>query len=509
MIQSVQKLLTLNNYSNHIKEYEELFLSHPNYPSIYAVTDTLDALGVENIAAKVPKEQLIELPDSFLAMYNDELTLVSKNTSSIYVENDKQKKEKLSFNTFLEKWSGVVIAIEKNETIQPKNEIVNNNKYLFFVVALLCISLLQLQKLSTLYFINFEIYIVGFFLSVLILDEKYSQSPGITSKICNLNKNTSCESVIKSENAQLNKWVDFSDLPILFYSVATLTLLLNVNLINTFNSISLLSLPIIIYSIWMQKVKLKKWCLLCLAISLLFITQALFFNSEFTFIQNFSAFIIASIIIIPLWFQLKSLIIEHRKNQDSNRELIKFKRNYDVFNFLLKPIQSENHLKHLNPIKLGNSKATSTLTLILSPSCGHCHTAYSDALNLIKLQSSKINLRVLFNLNVENKDNPYLAVAENLLQINKSTPQKIEEALSDWHIMKMPLEQWTAKWKQEEIQENIQTQLVNQYNWCLENEFNYTPVKIINNQLFPTQYSIEEAKYFLNDFEEKLQPETV
>jgi hypothetical protein len=49
----------------------------------------------------------------------------------------------------------------------------------------------------------------------------------------------------------------------------------------------------------------------------------------------------------------------------------------------------------------------------------------------------------------------------------------------------------------------VNHQIHQQYNWCSENEFNYTPVKIINDKLFPKEYDINELKYFLNDFSEE------
>ena len=53
----------------------------------------------------------------------------------------------------------------------------------------------------------------------------------------------------------------------------------------------------------------------------------------------------------------------------------------------------------------------------------------------------------------------------------------------------------------------IQTQVQNQYYWCLKNEFNYTPVKIINGNQFPDGYGISELKYFINDFHQEVENE--
>jgi hypothetical protein len=108
----------------------------------------------------------------------------------------------------------------------------------------------------------------------------------------------------------------------------------------------------------------------------------------------------------------------------------------------------------------------------------------------------------LFNINPENNDNPYKVVVESLLAINNSNLGNMEEAISDWHIQKIGLEKWVAKWKIGDVPMRVNHQIEQQYNWCLENEFNYTPVKIVNGKLFPKEYEISELKYFLNDFSE-------
>ena len=43
----------------------------------------------------------------------------------------------------------------------------------------------------------------------------------------------------------------------------------------------------------------------------------------------------------------------------------------------------------------------------------------------------------------------------------------------------------------------------------MKNNFNYTPVKIVNDKLFPTEYELNELKYFLNDFIEEKEVEVL
>ena len=59
MLKLVQKFLQINRYSEIKNEFKDLFLSHPNYPSLFAITDSLDLLSVENAAVEFRKNKLL------------------------------------------------------------------------------------------------------------------------------------------------------------------------------------------------------------------------------------------------------------------------------------------------------------------------------------------------------------------------------------------------------------------------------------------------------------------
>ena len=50
----------------------------------------------------------------------------------------------------------------------------------------------------------------------------------------------------------------------------------------------------------------------------------------------------------------------------------------------------------------------------------------------------------------------------------------------------------------------ITQEIQKQYEWCSKNNFNYTPVKTVNERVFPNEYELSELKYFLNDFVEEM-----
>jgi uncharacterized membrane protein len=507
MIHVIKKYLDLNNFSESKEDFEDFFQSHPNYPSLFAVTDSLDLLSIENLAIKLPKEQFVELPDFFVAFFQEDLVLVNKTSESLVIERENKEKATLSYNSFLEKWNGIILVMEPNEkaaTVVPSK---NNNwiKYSLPFLGLIALSFFNSNyAISSILLLATSLF--GLLISVFIVQEKFGIKNEIASKFCNINPNASCDSVIKSEKSDINKWLSFADLPFLFFSVSVLSILLQPNFSSLIVGVlSVLSIPVVLYSIWVQKFQLKKWCVLCLAISIILIAQGVLFASlttSFYLIQisNLFAFIFSLVAISSLWMLVKPMIESKIKAENSTTDLKKFKRNTEVFNFLSKKVTKTQGFNKLQGISFGNQSADVQLTIILSPSCGHCHKAFEDGFELAQQFPEKIHLNVLFNINPENNDNPYKVVVEGLLAIQYNNPEKVAEAISDWHIKKIGLELWLQKWQIETIDMRVNQQIHLQYQWCLDNDFNFTPVKIVNEKQFPNQYEISELKYFLNTF---------
>lgn len=513
MLMIILKYLRKNNYVNNWKEFKENYYSHPNYPSLFALTDTLSLLGIENIAVQVPKDQLEKLPENFLADIlsnkSKEIVLVNRQNHNIQYETEDGKKHQSSIDSFKNSWGGLVVAIEKNETPVRKSGLLHKNTefYLFLAITSLVFlfSFFATGIGSSLLFFKI-ISFLGLIISFLILQEKYEEeSDGFVSKICNLKTNASCDSVIKSDKGIL-KWVDFSDLPILFFSTSFMALCLTGRYMPLISSISMLAIPVIAYSVYLQRVKLKKWCVLCLAVSALILIQATYFIFYFPvfsfYIENIIQYTTITMVIGSIWYFFRSLLEDRKNIREKNKSLFRFKRNFNVFNFLLKEVNDADKLDDLQPITLGNKKSPIALSLFLSPSCGHCHTAYKEAVDFMSKYPAKIKVQIYYNLNPDNLENPFLQVAKTISHISRFSNDAIA-ALDDWHIKQMNLEKWLEKWRQKEISDSINVIMQEQYQWCQQNGFNFTPVKIIDGRTFSTEYEIEELKYFFSDLLEQ------
>ena len=511
MLKLVQKFLQINKYSEVKNEFKDLFLSHPNYPSLFAITDSLDLLSVENAAVRVSKEQIENLPSNFLAYFKDELTLVERAKEFVRIDTNKKTGQKISYDNFLLDWNGVIVAIEPNNVVARENFKNEYKDVKYYLPLLILFGLSFFYNTYNLFSIVFLITsFLGLMVSVFIVQDKLGFKTNIISKFCNLTTNTSCSSVINFDNDN-NKWINFSDLPLIFFGSSFFSILIQPLESAIFiGFLSLLAIPVIVTSIWIQKFEIQKWCVMCLAVSFLIFTQSVLWFASDLFTLSFSLtdifpFLFSLILLASIWVVVKPVLKNILNSDDNLKELKKFKRNYSVLNFLSKKIPHVKGLDDLRGLHFGNRNAAIKLTVVLSPSCGHCHKTFQEAFDLVLRFPDKIFLNILFNVNSENVENPYKIVVERLLTINRATPGKIVEAISDWHIKKMGLKKWLKKWHAEPVSMMISQEIQKQYEWCSKNNFNYTPIKIVNEKLFPNEYELHELKYFLNDFVEEVE----
>lgn len=267
----------LKTESYHIdrQKFKERLLSDPNN-IVTSITNTLDYFEIKNIVAEVPKESLNSLPNTFIAQFskNNQFTfvLVNKEKNKLNIIVDEKNTVLISNEEFLENWTGLIIAIEKNEktkkNVNQKEKILKTVLIIFALLAILHISIITKSVLQTGYF---TLSIIGFVISFLIVKEKLNLN-SVPSKFCTLTKNSNCETVLNSKESKIFDFIDLSDSSIVYFSFIVLTFIYNPNGA-LFQIVSLLSLPIIIYSIFYQKFKIKKWCPLCLGIAFILTLQ--------------------------------------------------------------------------------------------------------------------------------------------------------------------------------------------------------------------------------------------
>jgi hypothetical protein len=510
-ISNIIKFLNLSKIEIDEKEFQFQFETHPNYPSLLAVSDTLTFFRIENLAFKISIEDLENMPNYFLALIQrsnelEGLSLITKDKEKFLINN-----ESLISRTDFEKvFKGIVLLAEKSKNYEDfiiKNKISNFKK----IIISLIIFYVLFNGFENFNWLFQILSFFGIYLSFETFNQSIGINNGISSKFCTSSPKTSCESVLKSNKWKIFKFLSLSDVSIVFF-VSQLLLIIGFTLTNNFlqlisftSNFIWFSIPMILVSVYYQKYIEKKWCPLCLVISgVLIIETILVYNLVDKQIKTIEIKELLSIIgiiyIVAIsWIYIKNIIVKKTEYKNQLSKAIRFKRDYQLFKEQLLKTDKLIFPKNNYSISYGNENANCQITLLSSPFCGHCkktHTIFNDL--FIKYEN-KIGFHIIYNTDID-EENPFVKVIKNLQQLFiKEGLNRFEKELNQFYNSENYSLSFLEKTKQFEITEDVYQILKLQNEFSLTNNLNFTPMIFINGYKFPDIYEREDIFYFIND----------
>ena len=492
-------------------EFEFQLKSHPDYPSLLAIVDTLTFFGIHSFATRLEKTQIDSLPLLFIALINDEfnvpnLYLVEKKEDFYIIIKD-TKIKKVSDIELEQRWLGIILLIEKSE-----KEIVRIDKNIFNWAFIIILSLVFGSLLYS-FNINFKEIIfllfpfIGFLFSIAALKELFGTKSKLIDSFCNLTTSTNCATIVSSGKWKIFKIITFSDLGIVFFYSHFLSGLFFVfssdtQVYFTIQYIILISsFPILFLSVYYQKYVEKKWCPLCLAIISLIILELfyLFAFQNITFNFSFKGLILFVFILLSViftWSTLKNKFSNLKELKEFQLKAIRFERNYTMFkNSLLAGDKIE---LPQSPIVFGNKESNTIITVISNPFCGHCKEVHEVIETLLEKHHNDIQIRVILKTNLEIENEEGKKLFRSLMKIFKSEGEAaFIEALRHWFDNKK-LSEWFDIFPVDTTKE-FDSLFNYQYKWCEENEYNFTPTIFVNGYEYPQFYNRKNLPFYINE----------
>lgn len=481
----MDQLKTLFNYLNaediHLdkEEFNFQFNSHPDYPSLLALTDTLSFFNVNNGAFKIGSTEIDLLPNKFLAHLKKDnanfLSFVEKKATMISYTNGSEKKYSLSKDKFVELWDDVILLAEKDtEIVKPKSKNwINLNLQVLTLV--LFVSVLVIGQPNKWFGLFYVFPIIGLFLSISVLKDLIGTKSALMDKFCNVTAATSCQTVVNSNKWKVFKIVSFSDLSIVFFATQLLALFL-MGVSNNFESyfylqtiLLLIALPIIAISIYYQKSIEKKWCPVCLTISALLIIElgyALYLNSIFSFTIAWSGFFIFLFVTSTtavLWLSFKESLTKVKKLKEQELKANRFKRNYKLFKNML--LTSKHYDLPKSLFVFGNPDSKLNISIVTSPFCGHCTEPHFMLKKLLDKKHEHLNISILYNVRPKNEQ--LLNFVSSLTNVKSTEGQSgYYKAMDDWYQNKDE-QKWLSKHKTNGINKKSDNLLIESNNWFM------------------------------------------
>jgi thiol-disulfide isomerase/thioredoxin/uncharacterized membrane protein len=494
--------------------------SHPDYPSLLSLSDALTFFNINNGAIRLEYEMLAQLPDRFIITNNTPasggfLSYIEREGHEYFrLGNDATKREKISTDQLQEMWGGIVLLVEKDESVLEMSTSKRTN-YLLVIPFLLLFGGMIWQSDSKVWHMGFYLFsFVGLFFSLAALKDLLNTKSALIDSFCRATTATDCNAVVNSSRWKIFERVSFSDLSLTFFTTQLIALLImgiggNYQVYFSIQMLLLLfSVPVILTSVYYQKFVEKKWCPICLSIAgvvLLELAYLLYFVSfdsiQLTVFGAIQFFFVYSSVLLA-WYPLKKLLNTRKELKEQQMSSLRFKKNYTIFkNNLI--AEAKIPLWEYNPLVFGNPEATTVIDIITSPFCGYCKDPHYMLEEIVQNYGDQLKVRINYSFNPDSQGNEEVGdVFRTLVHLRMEQGENtFNEALDVW-LQGKNREEWLLKYKGEISTEKVDTILRTQYQWCQENGFSFTPNLLINGYVYPKAYDISDLPYYVGELVE-------
>jgi uncharacterized membrane protein len=488
----------------------EAITTHPDYPAMTAVTDFLESGGMEYDAVQADASYIHEFNYPLLAHIkqpaNEYLHLV--NDASVW---DKEK-------SITENWSGIALYAARGATWQSEEndaaeKLAQKNKYIataFIVVGFVLF-------ISSLFFYTNAIAnifgllsLAGLAISIAALGTELGYQSKIVKQVCGTVGNGGCEKVLGSKFAKGFAGVTPADASVLYFAAQFMLYLVGCfynPILSGIITVAFAGIAVAVWSIYIQAVKVKEWCALCLCIVAVLLGQIIIATTQFnaanlTILKPYSFFAIALALLTIIYLPIKQLIKTNSKNKQELASFKKWKTDASLFMAQWEKEPACDNIIWKNDLLIGNAGAPIRITVACNPYCGPCASAHKKLDELIEKHPQKISVQVRLLCNPENAEDKRTIAVKAILQqafILKNS-NELQMMLSDWFEW-MDYEKWSGKWKTNGDIDVINT-LAKHRDWNNETGITHTPTFFVNGRKLPGRYDIKDIEKMIPQLED-------
>jgi len=499
--------------------------NHPDFPSLYSISDSLTSWNIENAAFQVDAESLDRLPTPFISHMRKQggsFVLVTNINGAVQLIDEKGQEKKLSREEFIKGWTSNVLLAERNthsgekEYAKKRREelIAGVRLPLLGGIALLLIIYFFILRASTPFGAIASLLLmtkfIGCVVSSLLLWFEVDKASPVLKQICTAGNKTNCTAVLNSKGSKVFNWLSWSEAGFFYFAGSFLSLLLSIGFPNVtlavLTCLSMLAFPYTFFSIYYQWRIVKQWCPLCLVVQMVIVTEAIIGYFGYWRVASNPLIVwggsqllfFLAVFSLPVlfWIASKKAFLSLERAKLLKKELHKLKYNKEIFTALL---PRQKHISHPTEglgITLGNPAAKHTIVKVCNPFCGPCAKAHQTLDEL--LDNGQIKVKVIF-MAADGEGDKAMVVKHLLHLSEKGDEALLRRAMDDWynapqkdyavfqHMYPVEREQLKRYGQQVEAMKN----------WCLESSISFTPTIFINGYQMPDNYKIEDLMHLL------------
>jgi len=477
------------------KDYLRLRLeSHPDFPSLVAIQDTLEELQISAYACHGSRQELVDENRPFIAH------LWSDGGDIRYFSSVQDAEARVK--NFATEWSGNVVFAEPAKQFgNPEHTrmLKKEKRQHFFrtaAAAVLVAGVLAIAVLSgsPAQIITTLSCLAGLYFSILIAQKEMGIQNNISDKICSMAGHSRCESVLFSKGAKLLDWLSWGDIGLVYFLGA---LLYNAALqaggqpAVWWYYLSVAGALFPLYSVYYQWKVVKQWCMLCIGVvAALLVNGAVAISSLPVFsavavVQQGIIFIGITMLVMFAWQWIKGAYTASLFSLENEIRATAMKRNPEIFNAMLeKQEQSEsNQPLQEDTIQFGNPHAPVQLVIACNPYCGPCAQAHHAIESLVEKYPGKLKVAIRFALQTTDERESRTAAAGHII---RAARKDAFAAIRDWYkVMRMDQYQHHLT----DDSNPVTTEIERHIAWSREAGIKATPTLFVNGRKLPELYN--------------------
>lgn len=506
------------------KFLKEKILTHPKYPSLLSITDTLEEYGLESLAVKLGPDKLdsIPLPSIVQASFYNGTFFFLLNVvagDNIKFFNERGESKVLPRLDFLKNWTGVCLLLEVKEGVSEPGigKKTRDNRIVYGILSVFIFSLLIWQGInlvsgwnsfpahfdSGIFLLYYSLKLFGLVVSGLLIWYQQDKNNPAMQKFCSAGNRVDCDEVLNSKAFQLLEGRFNPSILSFSYFFAGLGLLISYSLSSVvfLSWLSLVTIPLVLYSLYYQAIVLRKWCRFCLAIQGVLAVEVgvlvwgAFWKGEIAlpgvilFLLLFTGIILGGIFIKPL-------LSKQEEIYEAKRNLAKLKCKKEIFEAALSRSRKIKNEPDGIGILMRVEKPKFKLIKVCNPYCGPCSLVHPVLESLF--EKGNIDLQIIFTPGGEDEQKE--KTIRHLLAIDsKGNIARTRQALDDWYLAgRKDYDTFASKYPMNGELSQQQCKIEDMEDWCKEEAISYTPTLFIDGYELPGDYSVGDLKYLLD-----------
>lgn len=503
--------------------FRERLETHPDYPSLFSLTGTLDELGLAYRALRVEKDRLAELDFPLLAhtRHNGQEGFEILHSAGSPAHRQDQ---------FLERWDGIVLMVKPGQpVVHPGYDQVHKAQKRFRRrAAALSAGIVLAGMLAFTNGFNAPALLfallsaAGMGLSAAIVLRTVGQDNAVADRLCHADGTGGCDEVLQSRGGRLGPDTSLGDAGLVYFTGTLLFVLLAVLTGNARGSLSLLlvpaalSLPFTLFSLWYQWRVVGKWCRMCLLVVGILWLQAIVVVVPLT--EGSGAASLPSLPGLPVlglllvcfmlagcWLLVKPFMPGGGKEARKATQLLRWKRDPTVFLSLLYGQRRTDVTPWPEDIRFGNPAGPVQVLAVCNPYCSPCAATHAQLDGLLAHYPEALGLTVRFSVDAaDGRGRRTRAVTSMLSHFlahpdpewaggdaggrQGAHPSAGSRALADWFAW-MDLDRWEKQYPAGPAGAAGLPGLLNRHQqWCDAAGITSTPTLFVNGYLFPGLY---------------------